>query len=235
MSADKKKGGGWGGGKGSLETQSCRSNQSNLSRTNVTVEVRSGTKSPGQPRWLCSPDGGGATARTRPPTGCMTVITDNNLPLSETHGCQERSDFWNLDWRRRPLGHIHQICIPSAFSCPRHVVSVDLVPSQLTTIINYTTGSVWMYSKLKSGLPAEQIQLADMIPGMFLEACANDSEHIAARCWMRCSNQSNQPPLSRGCNEALSSRRLVSVGKMKHVSSSNEAKIKKKKKQLQAL
>lgn len=84
-----------------------------------------------------------------------------------------------------------------------------------------------MYSKLKSGLPAEQIQLADMIPGMFLEACANDSEHIAARCWMRCSNQSNQPPLSRGYNEALSSRRLVSVGKMKHVSGSNEAKIKK--------
>lgn len=122
------------------------------------------------------------TVRTRPPTRRMTVITDNNLPLSETHGCQERSDFQNLERRRRPSGHVHQICISSAFSCPRHMVSLDLVPSQLTAIINYTTGSVWMYSKLKSGLPAEQIQLADMIPGMFLEACANDSEHIAARC-----------------------------------------------------
>lgn len=43
---------------------------------------------------------------------------------------------------------------------------------------------------------------------------------------MRCSNQSNQPALSRGCNEALSSWQLVSVGKMKIVSSSNKAKIK---------
>lgn len=65
-----------------------------------------------------------------------------------------------------------------------------------------------------------------MNPGMFLEACINDSEHIAGRCRTRCSNQSNQPALSREGNEALSSWRLVSGGEMKIVSSSNKAKIK---------
>lgn len=65
-----------------------------------------------------------------------------------------------------------------------------------------------------------------MNPGMFLEACINDSEHIAVRCRTRCLNQSNQPALSREGNEALSSWRLVSGGEMKIVSSSNKAKIK---------
>lgn len=88
------------------------------------------------------------------------------------------------------------------------------------------TKSLRVYVKLKTALPAEQIQLRNMIPGMFLEACINDSEHIAVGCWMRGSNQSNQPALSWGCNEALSSWQLVSVGKMKIVSSSNKAEIK---------
>lgn len=42
--------------------------------------------------------------------------------------------------------------------------------------------SLRVYVKLKTALPAEQIQLANMIPGMFLEACINGSEHIAVGC-----------------------------------------------------
>lgn len=79
---------------------------------------------------------------------------------------------------------------------------------------------------LKLKMPAEQTQLANMIPRMFSEARINDSEHIVVHCWMRCLNRSNQPALSRGWNEALSSRRLVSVDEMRIVSSSKKAKIK---------
>lgn len=122
-----------------------------------------------------------------------------------------------MEWRRLQSVHIHMwgVLLPTS-------TTGDLVPSYVTITNNYMTELVWIYLTLKTGFfrSNEQIWFLQT----FLEACIWLGTYCGAPV-IKILESVQSVARSRGCDEALSLRRLVSFGKIIIISNGNKAKI----------